>query len=293
MADPPNPTRRFQASFLASGLAEVLTTPIDVVKVRLQVQRSNTGIVRSPGATYTGMIDAFIKISKHEGPTGLFKGLVPSLLRQTSYTSLSMVLYEPIRNTFSSFSSDPSNPGFFLRLLAGGTAGGIGIAVMNPTEVVKTKMQANQLRKLTMREVIMEVWKKEGVLGFWSGVKPNVVRTFLVNAAELGTYDQAKHFLSQFALFPPGSLALHVSASSFAGLCSALTSTPADVIKTRLMNQAGTTHDYNGILHAMVEIPRREGFLSLYKGLGPILVRKIVWVTGFFVMYERFYVGLS
>lgn len=293
MADPPNPTRRFQASFLASGLAEVLTTPIDVVKVRLQVQRS-TGAATAPGTTYTGMIDAFVKISKHEGPVGLFKGIIPSLLRQTSYTSLSMVLYEPIRNTFTSFSSDPNNPGFFLRLLAGGTAGGIGIAVMNPTEVVKTKMQASQLqRRLTIREVISEVWKKEGILGFWSGVKPNVVRTFLVNAAELGTYDQAKHFLSQFPLFPPGSLALHVSASSFAGVCSALTSTPADVIKTRLMNQAGKTHEYSGILHAMVEIPRREGFLSLYKGVGPILVRKIVWVTGFFVMYERFYVALS
>ena len=32
----------------------------------------------------------------------------------------------------------------------------------------------------------------ETVLGLWAGLRPNIARTFLVNAAELGTYDQAK-----------------------------------------------------------------------------------------------------
>ena len=41
----------------------------------------------------------------------------------------------------------------------------------------------------------------DGIAGFWAGVGPNVMRCFLVNAAELGTYDQAKHEVQKAKLF--------------------------------------------------------------------------------------------
>jgi hypothetical protein len=273
---------RFCASFFASGVAEVFTMPIDTTKVRLQVQKAGS----APGrVVYSGMFDAMAKISKAEGVGGLFKGLSAALLRQTSYTSLSMVLFPPIK---AALGAEGSDPGFLRRLLAGGTAGAIGIALMNPTEVLKTQMQTNQsVQRLTMRSITQQIWQTEGLKGFWSGVKPNVVRTFLVNAAELGTYDHAKHELAQYPMFPEGSLQLHVASSGVAGFFSALTSTPADVIKTRLMNQAGHAHEYGGMLQAMVAIPRTEGFFSLYKGFVPILYRKLLWCTIFFVGYER------
>ena len=44
----------------------------------------------------------------------------------------------------------------------------------------------------TMGSVLRTVYSKGGVLSFWAGLTPNVCRTFLVNAAELGTYDEAK-----------------------------------------------------------------------------------------------------
>jgi solute carrier family 25 uncoupling protein 8/9 len=279
--------KRFTSSFFASGLAEVFTMPIDTVKVRLQVQKSGA----QSGVVYRGMFDAVVKISRNEGVSGLFKGLVPSLLRQTSYTSISMVLFPPIKDLLGASGSDP---GFLRRLLAGGTAGALGIALMNPTEVLKTQMQSNTLtRRLRMGEVVSQIWAREGILGFWSGVKPNIARTFLVNAAELGTYDHAKHMISELNIFPEGSLALHVSASGIAGVFSALTSTPADVIKTRLMNQAGQSHEYQGMFQAMVAIPRKEGVLSLYKGFTPILFRKVIWCTLFFVAFERLMVYQS
>ena len=41
-----------------------------------------------------------------------------------------------------------------------------------------------------MVDVTRHVYANAGILGFWAGVYPNVVRCFLVNAAEIGTYDQ-------------------------------------------------------------------------------------------------------
>lgn len=117
---------RFLAGGLASGTAEIFTLPIDCTKVRLQAQRAG-------GAQYSGMLDAVGKIAREEGPTALWKGATPALMRQVSYTSVSMVLYEPFRDYFGASSAGPSGEVPFVnKFLAGGTAGAIGISFANP-----------------------------------------------------------------------------------------------------------------------------------------------------------------
>eukprot|EP01084_Bolivina_argentea_P240941 404612_1 len=175
--------------------------------------------------------------------------------------------------------------------MAGGIAGAIGISVMNPTEVLKTKMQTNQslYETPTMTNIMKNVYKTDGIFGFWAGVWPNICRAFLVNAAEIGMYDNAKNWIiNDYKLFQDGMMA-HVSASFVAGLCSAIISTPVDVVKTRFMNQAGVGNKQykQGMLKSLILIPQNEGFTAMYKGFFPIVVRKVVWCTIFFVTYER------
>ena len=69
------------------------------------------------------------------------------------------------------------------------------------------------------------VYKNEGIGGFWAGVKPNVTRTFLVNAAEIGSYDSTKAYIRKNELLPDG-LPTHLTASAVAGLCAAVVATP-------------------------------------------------------------------
>ena len=229
-------------------------------------------------------------IARDEGLSGLFKGASPALLRQCTYTPLTMLLFEPVCALVVP-PAGQERPNYAQQLLSAGTAGCLAITVCNPAEVLKTQMQASAgtgADRLSMRDVSREVWQRAGVRGFWSGLQPNLARTFLVNAAELGTYAQAKTELVERGLCSEGSLAQHVSASSIAGSVSALVSTPADVVKTRLMNQAGAKQQaYRGTLHALVDITRTEGLLALYKGFTPILARKLTWCTVFFVAYQR------
>jgi len=282
---------RFGASAIGAAIAETVTLPTDVVKVRLQVQQAAGGSSASTATPqFSGVGDCLLKTARQEGPLALWKGLTPALVRQVSYTSLSLVIYEPIREAYGrvlSTSSDeakPSKPTYLQRLLAGGTAGGVAISAFNPTEVVKTQVQSHRGEPLSMSTVISRVWAKDGVCGFWAGVRPNVARTFLVNAAELGTYDEAKSRLEPH--LGKGLLA-HVGASGCAGFTSACVSTPADVVKTRLMNAAGGQQQYRGMIHAGARIAIDEGPLALYKGFVPICVRKLVWCAVFFVSYER------
>eukprot|EP00392_Amoebophrya_sp_AT5.2_P011826 g11916.t1 len=343
--------RSLQSRLLAGAgggfIAESLTLPTDVIKVRLQLQQtipsataSAAGGTTGAGATaaaagraappqYSGMWDCGLKIVERESVAGLWKGYTPAILRQVSYSSLMMVLYDPVRDGLAALStyacpatsssssscktksveatsSSQSQPSFLFRLAAGGIAGGTSIAVFNPFEVAKTKIQAqtpttsssaSQKPPLTVLQVFRDVYKVDGVCGFWAGVRPNVIRTFLVNAlvspyaAELGTYDQAKTeiFLPRFG----DGLVSHVGASGIAGFVSACVSTPVDVVKTRLMNAAGSAFfscsqkQYAGLLDAAGSIVREEGPGALYKGFLPICVRKLIWVTAFFVTYER------
>lgn len=67
----------------ASCMAEIVTLPIDVTKVRLQLQ-GELGAARQ----YRGFFDAIVKIPRTEGIGALWKGMAPALLRQASYGRL-------------------------------------------------------------------------------------------------------------------------------------------------------------------------------------------------------------
>ena len=268
---------RFAASSVGSLIAETLTLPTDVAKTRMQVQTT---------LKYTSFLNCLATIKQEEGVAALWKGIEPALVRQVCYSGLSLVLFEPVRNGYSSLfgSKAGAEPSFVERLLAGGTAGALSITVFNPTEVLKTQIMTSTTPQ-TMSSVIRRVYAKEGVLGFWAGLAPNISRTFLVNAAELGTYDQAKSMLIPHV--GEGFLAF-LGASTVAAVASATVSTPADVVKTRMMNMAGdaTVVQYKGMVDGLIKVATKEGPIALYKGFTPILVRKILWCSAFFPMYE-------
>ena len=129
-----------------------------------------------------------------------------------------------------------------------------------------------------------KVWKADGILGFWAGLGPNITRTFLVNAAELGTYDEVKHALIPYV---GDNFFAFIGASSAAGFASALVSTPADVVKTRMMDSAGGQRAYKSMLQGVITIATKEGIPALYKGVVPIFIRKVSWCSVFFLVYEE------
>ena len=90
---------RIIASSVGCIFAETVTLPADVIKTRLQVQKSKIREILNEVKTitipqqtqtqtqiknYNGMFDAATSIVKNEGFTALFKGLQPALLRQVT-----------------------------------------------------------------------------------------------------------------------------------------------------------------------------------------------------------------
>ena len=85
------------AGALAGCLARFAVGPLDVVKIRLQVQREPT--VRAAGAAskYSGFSQALRTIYREEGVRGLWRGTVPGLLLTVPYTAVQFVSLQQIR----------------------------------------------------------------------------------------------------------------------------------------------------------------------------------------------------
>lgn len=142
-----------------------------------------------------------------------------------------------------------------------------------------------------MWDAFSKIVRDDGFLGLWRGVGPNAQRAFLVNMGELACYDQSKQFLMR-NIINNDNIYVHTLASMMSGLCATTLSCPADVIKTRVMNQASHYNDgkhavYKSSFDCLVRTVRAEGVLALWKGFVPTWARLGPWQLIFWVSYEQ------
>ena len=148
------------ASLVASGVAECATLPIDKAKVMQQNSAADE-------LTLFGCISSTVE---QDGVGACWAGLNAALLRQCSYSALSLALYDPIVAIFGLYLS-----GYLLTLWAGGLSGAIAIFVFNWTEVLKTQAQ---LMRQSLRAIGRRIYNAEGLRGFWAGGKCALSRQF-------------------------------------------------------------------------------------------------------------------
>jgi len=168
----------------------------------------------------------------------------------------------------------------------------------SPADLVKVQMQMEGRRRLeghkprvtSMFNAVSKTVAEGGILSLWKGVVPNCQRAALVNMADLATYDKAKHTLLQKTSLKDNWVT-HALSSVFAGLAAAVASTPADVVKTRVMNQPTDSRGiglvYKSSMDCLIKTVKNEGFFALYKGFVPIWTRMAPWSLTFWVSYEK------
>ncbi|KAF7806256.1 S-adenosylmethionine carrier 1, chloroplastic/mitochondrial [Senna tora] len=78
---------------LAGGLSAYLTTPLDVIKTRLQVQGSSV--------RYNGWLDAIRNIWAMEGMKGMFRGSIPRITWYIPASALTFMAVEFLREHFN------------------------------------------------------------------------------------------------------------------------------------------------------------------------------------------------
>uniref|UniRef100_A0A8C2JNV3 Solute carrier family 25 member 13 n=1 Tax=Cyprinus carpio TaxID=7962 RepID=A0A8C2JNV3_CYPCA len=251
---------RFTLGSVAGAVGATAVYPIDLVKTRMQNQRSSGSFVDE--LMYKNSIDCFKKVVRYEGSFGLYRGLVPQLLGVAPEKAIKLTVNDFVRG--KTMKKDGSIP-IPAEILAGGCAGGSQVIFTNPLEIVKIRLQVAGEITTGPRVSALSVIRDLGFFGLYKGAKACFLRDIPFSAIYFPCYAHTKAALTdEDGRVGPGRLLL---AGVLAGMPAASLVTPADVIKTRLQvaARAGQT-TYNGLIDCFWKILREEGPRAFWKG---------------------------
>ncbi|KAK1923001.1 mitochondrial carrier domain-containing protein [Papiliotrema laurentii] len=257
---------------VAASIAASITHPLDLTKVRLQTSGDK------------GMIKSIKKTVAANGVRGLFDGLTGTLLRQMTYSMMRFAVYDEAKKAVH-------------MALAGSIAGGVAGVLGNPAELMMVRMQADKAKPPEQRynyrnsvQGLYRMTREEGFRSWGRGVVPNGTRAVLMNMSQLASYDWFKEELIRNKLLADGPVC-HFVASVGAGTVATTVCSPADVLKSRIMNAhgAGTTSTLQVIKTSLAN----EGPMFMFKGWVPAWTRLQPTTILIFVILEQLKSGVD
>jgi solute carrier family 25 (mitochondrial carnitine/acylcarnitine transporter), member 20/29 len=264
----------FWKSFVSGGIGGTCLVlvghPLDLIKVKLQTE--------AKGSTIVG---TFKRIIATDGFRGLYRGMSGPLMGVTPMLAVCFWSYDIGQQLVKKLWSIKEDEKLDLKeiSLAGGFSALPTTLVTTPFERLKIVLQTQTLDTFKYKgpvDIIRKILAKEGIRGiktFYQGTIATVARDFPGSMAYFATYEGMKNRLTKMYRVNESDsnkipiLAILLS-GGFAGMANWTVATPADVIKTRI--QAGSSQ--TGI-QIMFQLIRTEGVLSLFRGLGPSLLR--------------------
>ncbi|KAK5781417.1 Dic1p PWA37_004860 [Arxiozyma heterogenica] len=251
---------------VAGIFACICTHPLDLAKVRLQA-------ASLPKPT---LVEMLTNILRNEGVLGLYSGLSAAVLRQCTYTTVRFGIYDLLKEHVIP-QKELTNMAYLLP--SSMFSGAVGGLAGNFADVVNIRMQNDSalephLRR-NYRNAFDGVWKiyrhEGGVKTLLTGWKPNMVRGVLMTASQVVTYDIFKNYLVTNLDFDPANKTTHFSASLLAGLVATTICSPADVIKTRIMNASKAENKSS--IEILTTALRTEGPSFMFRGWLPSFTR--------------------
>ncbi|PWY64303.1 mitochondrial carrier [Aspergillus heteromorphus CBS 117.55] len=201
--------------FLASGsagmLTSILTNPIWVIKTRML----STGS-RSPGA-YTSFMAGAREILRSEGIPGFYRGLLPALFG-VSHGALQFMAYEQLKLYRSRMPPTGSQTSAGRSHEASGSPqskiqeiGNVDLFVISslsklfagcvtyPYQVLRSRLQTYDAHLVYsgVRDVIIQIWAREGLSGFYKGLGPNLLRVLPSTWVTFLVYENTKACLPE------------------------------------------------------------------------------------------------
>lgn len=267
---------------VAAAIAGSCTHPLDLTKVRLQTSGDK------------GMLNSIKKTVAANGVRGLYDGLTGTLLRQMTYSMMRFAVYDEAKKFVH---PGPGPPPAWKMALAGSIAGGVAGVLGNPAELMMVRMQADKAKPIEKRynyrnsiQGLYRMTKEEGLRSWGRGVVPNGMRSILMNMSQLASYDWFKQELISHQWVTDGP-ACHFIASLGAGTVATTVCSPADVLKSRIMNAhgPGSTSTLSVIRTSLAN----EGPMFMFKGWVPAWTRLQPTTILIFLCLEQLKAGVD
>ncbi|KAM6914066.1 mitochondrial glutathione transporter SLC25A39 isoform 1-T1 [Lycodopsis pacificus] len=226
---------------------------------------------------FSGTLDAFVKITRHEGLRSLWSGLPPTLVMAVPATVIYFTCYDQLRDFLR---VGLGFQGSLVPLVAGGLARLGAVTVISPLELVRTKMQSRRLPYSELRVCIRSAVAQDGLLSLWRGWGPTVLRDVPFSALYWFNYELVKARLCERSRVTQANFSISFTAGAVSGAIAAILTLPFDVVKTRRQIQLGEIDSLGASLkrtastwHMMKEIWAEMGYRGLFAGFMPRVIK--------------------
>jgi Mitochondrial carrier protein len=190
------------------------------------------------------------------------------------------------------------------KFMAGAMAGTVACCACYPLDLIRTRLTTELEGKehfTGIADAFKKTLRKEGFLGFYSGIGPTLLVAVPNFAMSYTIYGSLKEFCLDDELFynlrridadsgePKMGFFLTILCGAASGSLATLLTFPMDTIRRRMQIQGlhvanvAQRKTSRQLFHDMVS---KEGLLSLYRGLTPELLKVIPMVGTMFVTYE-------
>jgi len=273
--------RPFLLGAMAGCTATTCIQPIDMVKVRIQLQGEG-----SHAAVNSNPFSVGRQIVAKEGILSLYKGFSAAMVRQCTYGTTRLGIFNAMTDYYTPKGGKASDIAFTTKLYISIVAGGVGALVGTPADTALVRMQSDAILPPNERrgykniaDALIRMAREEGVKGFFSGASPTVARGLTINIGQLTTYDYFKAMMEPYL---GDTQANRFVCAILSGWVASTVSLPCDFIKTRMQKQrpdADGKLPYRGFFDAFVKVAKKEGPLAFYRGYTTYLVRIIPHIT--------------
>ncbi|XP_013172030.1 PREDICTED: mitochondrial thiamine pyrophosphate carrier-like [Papilio xuthus] len=299
-----SPLQSAFAGGAAGAVTRAIAQPLDVLKIRFQLQTEPIKL----GSKYSSMIQGLSSIVKEEGFFALWSGHIPAQLLSISYGVLQFSTFEKLTELCKT-----SDPNFYvehkhwLNFTNGATAATVATIVSFPFDTIRTRLIAEQKTQKVYKGFLSAfsiIIKTEGSKALFKGLVPTLAQIAPHAGIQFAVYklltdnifNRIKFFQrsTTFGVIE-SSLLANFLAGGIAGIVSKTAIYPFDMVKKRLQIQGFQQHRKgfgkqmycNGLLDCIKLTINDEGFLALYKGYGPSVLKAILVSALHFAVYDE------
>ncbi|XP_027624782.1 solute carrier family 25 member 41 isoform X1 [Tupaia chinensis] len=253
---------------MAGAVSRTGTAPLDRAKVYMQVYSSKTN--------FTNLLEGLRTMVQEGGFRSLWRGNGINVLKIAPEYAIKFSVFEQ------------GSPPFQERLLAGSLAVATSQTLINPMEVLKTRLT---LRRTGQYKGLLgcarRILAQEGTRAFYRGYLPNMLGIVPYACTDLAVYEMLQCLWQKSGRDtedPRGLVSL--SSVTLSTTCGQMASYPLTLVRTRMQAQdtvEGSNPTMRGIFRRILA---QQGWPGLYRGMTPTLLKVLPAGGISYVVYE-------
>lgn len=213
-------------------------------------------------------LELLLRLANDEGILSLYRGLAPVLQSLSVSNFVYFYTFHTLRRV------GPKSNSAIQDLMFGVFAGIVNVLITSPLWVVNTRMKLEKNNYTTLVEGLVDVFKKEGTCGLWSGTIPSLL---LVSnpAIQFMVYESLKRKLSSSGKFD------NFTAFAVGAVAKAVATTltyPLQLVQSRLRAGASVKPVFKDL---------KTKPATVFRGLEAKLLQTVMTAALMFVIYEK------